>query len=326
MSTAIAIENLTKEFVSFWGTQKVRAVDRLSLEVEEGHLYGFLGPNGAGKTTTIKILLGILYPTMGTCRIMSKVISSTALLAPETISPALKKDIGYLPEGPYFHEFMTGEEVLRFYGKLYGMRGAKLEKQMDVTLEEVGLAFARKRLVQNYSKGMRQRLGLAQALLSDPKLLILDEPTTGLDPIARREIRDSLIRLGEAGKTLFICSHELAEVEIMCDRAAIINEGRLVREGRMVDLLYGEDATQVETKDLSPETRAAFERDGCRVTEEASGVVRLSLTGGNAVYNVIEALRSAGAPLLGVHTKRKTLEDLFIESVDAAAEARGATE
>ena len=317
MSTAIAINNLTKEFTNFWATQKVLAVKDLSLEVAEGQLYGFLGPNGAGKTTTIKILLGILYPTSGTCSIMGQLLSSTAFLAPETVSPAIKKNIGYLPEGPYFHEFMTGQEVLRFYGKLYGMRGASLEKRMTGTFDEVGLSYARKRIVKNYSKGMRQRLGLAQALLSDPKILILDEPTTGLDPIARREIRDTLIRLGAAGKTLFICSHELAEVEIMCERVAILNKGELVHEGRVVDLLYADEATELQTKDLPADARAAFERDGCTVTEEQSGLIRIRLANGKSqdVYAAIQTIQAAGAPLLAVESKRATLEDIFIESV-----------
>ncbi len=317
MSTAIAIKNLSKEFATGLGAGRVVAVKDLSLEVQEGQLYGFLGPNGAGKTTTIKILLGILYPTAGSCHVLGKCISSTEWFAPETVSPAIKKDIGYLPEGPYFHEFMTGWEVLQFYGRLYGMDRASLKVRMDEVLDEVGLTFAAKRIVKNYSKGMRQRLGLGQALLSDPKILIMDEPTTGLDPIARREIRDSLMRLGQAGRTLFICSHELAEVEIMCDRVAILRQGELVHEGRVVDLLYAEEATELQTKDLAPEVRAAFERDGCTVTEEQSGLIRIQLAKGSGqdVYAAIQALQNAGAPLLAMAPKRMTLEDLFIETV-----------
>jgi len=321
MTTAIAINDLVKEFTNFTGSQRVLAVDHLNLEVDEGELYGFLGPNGAGKTTTIKILLGILYPTSGSCSIMGKIISSTAFLAPETISPSLKKNIGYLPEGPYFHEFMTAEEVLRFYGRLYGMNGASLRKRIHDTLEEVGLTFAKKRIVKNYSKGMRQRLGLAQALMSDPKILILDEPTTGLDPIARREIRDTLMRLGkEGGKTLFICSHELSEVEIMCDRVGILRKGTLVHEGRVVDLLYARHSTELETKDLPAETWAAFEREGARIVQEQSGLIRVLLQDSNRLYEAIDALKGAGAPLLAVHPRRMTLEDLFIETVESVEE------
>lgn len=323
MSTAIAIEHLTKEFASGLGGKPVLAVNDLSLEVQEGELYGFLGPNGAGKTTTIKILLGILYPSAGTCSILGRCITSTSMFAPETISPAIKRDIGYLPEGPYFHEFMTGREVVLFYGHLYGMRGRPLTTRMDEVLEEVGLTFAARRIVKNYSKGMRQRLGLAQALLSNPKILIMDEPTTGLDPVARREIRDTLMRLGKAGKTLFICSHELAEVEIMCDRVAILRQGALVHEGRVVDLLYSEEVTELQTKDLSPETRAAFERDGCTVAEEQSGLIRIRLPtqGGQDVYQAIQVLQQAGAPLLAVEPRRMTLEDLFIQSVQKGSAA-----
>jgi len=213
---------------------------------------------------------------------------------------------------------MTAEEVLRFYGRLYGMHRQALTPRISQVLDEVGLSFAKKRVVKNYSKGMRQRLGLAQALLSDPKILVLDEPTTGLDPIARREIRETMIRLGEAGKTLLICSHELAEVELMCDRIGMINKGKLVREGRVVDLVYAGDRLELETKDLSAEARAAFTREGCQITDEPGGLIRISLPESEGPDAAVQALKNANAPLLALRAKRRSLEELFVETVREA--------
>ena len=179
--------DLTKIYVTFLGTQQILALDKLNLSVEEGEIFGCLGPNGAGKTTAVKIFLGLIFPTSGEVRILGQ----------RTASPRVKRKIGYLPEGSYFPDFLRGEEVLEFYGHLYGLRGKDLQERITATLDLVGLQDARRMLVRYHSKGMRQRIGLAQALLSDPDILILDEPTTGLDPIARREIRDILVLMEE---------------------------------------------------------------------------------------------------------------------------------
>ena len=209
MSAVIEIEKLTKIYESAARGQDVHALKELDLTIDEGEIVGYLGPNGSGKTTTIKMLLGLIFPTSGSIRIFGK---------SDVDSPDVKRNIGYLPEGAYYPDFLKGEEVLRFYGRLYGMGGKELERRMDEVLELVGMTHARKRLIRGYSKGMRQRIGLGQALISDPKLMILDEPTTGLDPVARKEIRDLIVEMRTRGKTVMISSHELLEVELISDR------------------------------------------------------------------------------------------------------------
>ena len=203
MSAVIETQDLTKVYKGISKAQDVVALDKLTMQVNEGEIFGYLGPNGSGKTTTIKLLLSLIFPNSGAMKIMGQ----SNITAPE-----VRKNVGYLPEGAYYPDFLKGEEILRFYGNLYGMKGASLKKRIDEVLEIVGMTRARKRLIRGYSKGMRQRIGLAQALLSDPSILILDEPTTGLDPVARKEIRDLLITLRDQGKSLLISSHELLEV------------------------------------------------------------------------------------------------------------------
>jgi ABC-2 type transport system ATP-binding protein len=315
MPPAIEINNLTKTYRSLFGLRTVTAVDNLNLTVEEGEVFGFLGPNGAGKTTTIKILLGILYPTAGECKLFGEVFSSNTLFAPETANSRLKSNIGYLPEGPYFHEFLTGREVLSFYGKLYGLRGEHLKKRIDETLDVVGMTYAANRLVQHYSKGMRQRIGLGQALLSDPKLMILDEPTVGLDPIARREIRDLMLKLRNLGKTLFVCSHELSEVEMVCDRIAIINRGKLIKYGKLLDLILTDRALEIDVAALAEATQKKLESDGCVIGKSDTGFTSIRLPQERTLYEVMDVLRNDAAEVIGIKPKKESLEDLFIRSV-----------
>jgi ABC-2 type transport system ATP-binding protein len=315
MPPAIEIENLSKTYRSLFGLRKVTAVDNLTLHVDEGEVFGFLGPNGAGKTTTIKILLGILYPSSGECKLFGETFTSNSAFAPETANSKLKANIGFLPEGPYFHEFLTGKEVLAFYGKLYGIRGANLKKRINDVLELVGMEYAADRLVQHYSKGMRQRIGLAQALLSDPKLLILDEPTVGLDPIARREIRDLMLKLRGLGKTLFICSHELSEVEMVCDKVGIINRGKLIKYGRLLDLVLQDRAVEIEVSSLSEETQKKLEAKKCRVERSETGLTSVWLPERQGIYDVLEILKSSSTEIVEMKPKKESLEDLFIRTV-----------
>lgn len=217
MESAIKIEGLTKEYLNKTTGQMVRAVDDLHLEVYRGEIFGFLGPNGAGKTTTIKMLLGLIFPTKGDAWIFGKPIGDVSV----------KKVIAYLPESPYFYEYLTGRQVLDFYARLFGIPASERKKKVDTLLEVVGLSRDGDKTLRNYSKGMLQRIGIAQALLNDPELLFLDEPTSGLDPMARIEIRDLIIRLKQQGKTVFLSSHQLLEVELICDRVSILNRGKL---------------------------------------------------------------------------------------------------
>ena len=202
------------------------AVNGLNLEVRRGEVFGFLGPNGAGKTTTMNVLLGFVNATGG----------SAELFGVNVREPIARQRIGYLPELTYYYKFLTAEELLRFYGKIFGLASAELEKRIDHVLRLVELEHARKRLIRTYSKGMQQRVGLAQALINDPDLLILDEPTSGLDPLGRMKVREIIQRLRDEGKTVFFSSHELGEVETVCDRVGILHEGRLQVEGRVSDL------------------------------------------------------------------------------------------
>ncbi|UCD56944.1 MAG: ABC transporter ATP-binding protein [Candidatus Hydrogenedentota bacterium] len=315
MAPAIEINDLSKTFRSLFGWRKVTAVENLTLHVEEGEVFGFLGPNGAGKTTTIKILLGILYPTSGECKLFGERFNSSSAFAPETANSRLKVNIGYLPEGPYFHEFLTGKEVLTFYGKLYGLRGHELKTRIREALETVGMEYASDRLVQHYSKGMRQRIGLAQALLSNPRLLILDEPTVGLDPIARREIRDLMIKLRDIGKTLFICSHELSEVEMVCDKIGIINRGKLMKYGRLLDLVLKDRAVEIDVVSLNEETCRKLDSMKCSVERTETGFTSIRLPAVQEIYDILDILKGSSTEIIEVRPQKESLEDLFIRSV-----------
>jgi len=305
MEPVIEIEDLTKVYVSAFGGSRLRALNKLSLVVEKGELFGFLGPNGSGKTTTVKLLLGLIFPTSGKMRMLGRSVYSRGV----------KRQIGYLPEGPYWPEFLSGAEVLRFYGQLYGMRGKELERRMDETLSLVGLSDARDVLVKFYSKGMRQRIGLGQALLSDPDVLLLDEPTTGLDPIARREIRDVLVNLRDAGKTLFVCSHELLEVELMCDRVGIIHRGDLVECGRVEDLIWSDKDVEITMSNASESLKEGMASEGMELADAGRESVRLSVSRDKDIFKVLDKISDDGATLISMTPRKESLEDIFVRSV-----------
>ena len=312
VSTAIVTQNLTKIYEGALRGQDVHALKDLNLEVKEGEIFGYLGPNGSGKTTTIKMLLGLIFPTQGVIEIFgSRAISSAAV----------KKNIGYLPEGAYYPDFLRGEEILAYYGKLYGLHGADLKKRIDYSLAMVGMQHARKRLLRGYSKGMRQRIGLAQALISDPKLLILDEPTTGLDPIARKEIRDILIRLRDEGKTLLISSHELLEVELISNRVGILYSGVLQTIGTLEDLLIKRDMT-VEVEGITDQLADEFQERGVTLEDRTGGRAKIRADASSSIYDVIELCKSKSLQLNNVAPRRETLEELFVRVIGAAEEAR----
>lgn len=225
-AAVIRIENLVVEYKRGATGGPHRAVDGLSLQVRQGEVFGFLGPNGAGKTSTMQVLLGFQPPTSGTAYVYDV----------DVRNPIARQRIGYLPELTYYYKFLNAEELLRFYGRIFGIERKTLENRIDEVLRLVELEPARKRLIKTYSKGMQQRVGLAQALINDPDLLILDEPTSGLDPLGRMKVREIIQRLKARGKTVLFSSHELGEVETICDRVAIIQSGRLRVEGRVEDL------------------------------------------------------------------------------------------
>ena len=240
----IEIEHLSKLYKDFWGRPKVRALDDLNLTIRKGEVFGLLGPNGSGKSTTIKLLLGLIFPTSGRASIFGYPIGSDAI----------KERIGFIPEESYFYKFLDGEETLRFYGKLFKLSRKELNERVPMLLDAVGLDNkARKRKLGEYSKGMARRIGLAQALINDPDLVLLDEPTTGLDPIGTREMKDLIVSLKEQGKTVILCSHLLADVEDVCDRVTILFRGRMQTLGQVNDLVQVRDVTNVEAPRMTPQ-------------------------------------------------------------------------
>lgn len=244
MDYAIETVALTKVFSDWWGRAKVYAVDDLNLQIRPNEVFGLLGPNGSGKTTTIKMLLGLLYPTKG----------HAVLLGGDGADPRINARVGFLPEESYLYRFLNARETLDFYGRLFGLDSKTREMRIEALLEMVGLKAVASRPVGTYSKGMARRIGLAQALINDPDLLILDEPTTGLDPIGTRQIKDLIIKLAERGKTVLLCSHLLADVEDVCDRIAILYGGKVQAHGRVGDLLKKTNKTQILTDAISDAT------------------------------------------------------------------------
>ena len=241
---AVYTENLTKVYKDFWGRDKVRALEGLNLTINRGEVFGLLGPNGSGKSTTIKLLLGLIFPTRGKAEILGQPCGSTEI----------NRRIGFLPEESYLYRFLNGEETLYFYGRLFKIPHRDLKKRVPLLLDTVGLdEKARKRKLREYSKGMARRIGLAQALINDPELVLLDEPTTGLDPIGTREMKDLIVSLKEQGKTVILCSHLLADVQDVCERITILFRGRMQTLGHVKDLVQVRDITQVEARGLSPQ-------------------------------------------------------------------------
>ncbi|MFN8139387.1 MAG: ABC transporter ATP-binding protein [Fimbriimonadales bacterium] len=301
MALAIKTEDLTKSYKTRSG--RVNVVDRLNLEVEEGEIFGFLGPNGAGKTTTIKMLLSIIYPSSGSATVLGKEVGDIDT----------HRQLSYLPEKPYYYEHMTGREILNFYARLFNLRGAEKDKKITDLLEYVNLARDAQKTINQYSKGMQQRIGLAQSLLNDPKLLFLDEPTAGLDPIAHVEIRDLILRMREQGKTVFISSHELSDVERICDRVAILKLGKVQVQGRLDDLLRG---GRVEiTADHVPAHIGDKIKSETVIASQHGDRLIIDAPDSSPTNEYVDAIRSSGGSIVSVIPRRKRLEDLFVETI-----------
>ena len=305
----VQTEQLAKIFrVGFWG-RKVTAVDSLNLDVRRGEVFGFLGPNGAGKTTTLKMLMGLIYPTSGRASIFGHPIGD----------PAAKAKLGFLPESPYFYDYLTSREFLGFYGHLFGLWGSSLDKRVDELLELVGMAHARDLQLRKFSKGMLQRVGIAQALINDPELVVLDEPMSGLDPVGRKEVRDLILRLKEAGKTVMFSSHILHDAELLCDRVAMILKGRLVACGQVADLIEQGATQEVEmvVDRLTPEGIEHLRPLAGKILTQADRVM-IVLKGQQHVDNALAVIRAAKASLVSVTPHKSSLEDLFIREVKGA--------
>ncbi len=266
MTYAIEIESVTKDFPLPVRGRKLRAVDSLSLQVESNVIYGLLGPNGSGKSTTIKLLLGLLKTTEGRCLINGKSV----------YEPSIRNEVGYLPEAPYYYRFLTGIELVVYFARLQGIKKREALAQAENLLFRVGLEDAKDNRIGTYSKGMLQRVGLAQALVGDPSLLILDEPIAGVDPIGAVDIASLIRELKEQGKTILLCSHLLSQVEALCDRVAILESGRLLAEGPLDKLLVSEEEKTLSIKNLDTEDRERMVKTAISLGGQVS-VSRISL-------------------------------------------------
>jgi ABC-2 type transport system ATP-binding protein len=307
VAAAIETENLTKDYaVGFWRKRPRRALDGLTLEVGSGEVFGFLGPNGAGKTTTLKLLLQLVYPTSGSARVLGRPAGD----------PIAKRRLGYLPENPYFYDHLTAEELLAYFGALVGLQPAERRRRVAELLDEVGIGAERRLQLRKFSKGMLQRVGIAQALVARPELLILDEPMSGLDPLGRRDLRLLILRLRDNGCTVFFSSHVLSDAELLCSRVAILSKGRLVASGALHDLL----AFRVRGWELvvSGMTEAAIAALGGRVLRAeriGDGRFALDLPLAEPPERLLTELVASGAKLVSLNPIRATLEDFFVERV-----------
>jgi ABC-2 type transport system ATP-binding protein len=302
---AIETHNLRKAYGSRFGRAPFVAVQDLSLQVPRGQVFGFLGPNGAGKTTTINMLLGNIYPTSGKAQILDQPVGNKDARA----------RVGFLPEKFQFHEFLTAEEFLDLQGKLYRMSAAARRKRIPEVLEIVGLTARRKSKIKEFSKGMQQRVGLAQAILNDPDLVILDEPTSALDPLGRREVREIISQLKAQGKTVMLNSHLLSEIEMTCDQVAILKAGQIIRQGTIDDLLAAPATVEMRVLNQSPALLRSLE--GLAKTVTASEELLTASIGDEAVIpDLVAAIVNNGGRLMSLVPRRESLEDLFIRVVE----------
>lgn len=295
------------------GKRRRVALKDLTLAVEQGEIFGLLGPNGAGKTTTLKILMGIIFPTRGTAKLLGRPLGDKWA----------KARIGFLPENPYFYDYLTGREFLKYYAQLYGVPRSERLKRADALLERVGLREAANLPLRGYSKGMLQRIGLAQAILNDPEIVILDEPQSGLDPLGRKEIRDIILQLREEGKGVFFSSHILSDAEMLCDRVGILYGGELKNIGRLSDLLSARiKEYEIVARSLPEATLDQWKQRVARLLvqkDEAMIVVREE----NDAREILSTIQRLGATLISFNPRRETLEEYFIEQVRGERDGQG---
>ncbi len=306
---AIETRGLRKVFRPLLGGSPVVAVDHLDLQVPKGCVFGFLGPNGAGKTTTIQMLIGNVYPSAGQAWILGHPAGTVRA----------KRLLGFLPEKFQFHDFLTAEEFLKMHGRLAKMDGKLLQKRIDEVLELVGLSERRKSKIREFSKGMQQRIGLAQAILHDPELVILDEPTSALDPLGRRRVREVVDYLRQQGKTVFLNSHLLSEVERSCDRVAIIHKGRVIKQGTLEELLVNRSIVTLELRKVTPALMEALARVAQKVHPIDERRVVAEVAHEEQIPEMARAVVFAGGDLMGLQAQRGSLEDLFIQAVEEEA-------
>ena len=311
--TAIEILGLEKTYkVGFWRKRPKRALHPLHLSVEEGEIFGFLGPNGAGKTTTLKMLMGLVFPTSGSARLLGR----------DWTDPEVKAQIGFLPEQPYFYDYLTAHELLNYYGQLSGVPGKDRKRRIDEVLQRVGLTDVKGVQLRKFSKGMLQRAGIAQAILHDPKLVFFDEPMSGLDPMGRREVRDLMEQLKLEGKTVFFSTHILSDAEALCDRVAIIHQGELRGVGAVADLtssVQGKVEVIWQGTQVPPSMKALGAE--CHVTGDTVRAVLAE----NQQDAAIDALRREHIRLIAITPVRTSLEEYFVAKLQGARTTAGRT-
>ena len=303
---AIRLDELTKDYAGgFWRKRPFRALDRLTLDVEPGEVLGLLGPNGAGKTTVLKLLMQLIYPTAGRAEILGRPAGSVDV----------KRRLGFLPETPYFYDNLTAEELLGYFASLFGYRADERQRRVSQLLDQVGIGAQRRTQLRKFSKGMLQRVGIAQALINDPEVIFLDEPMSGLDPLGRRDVRELILSLRDQGRTIFFSSHILTDAEALCSRVAIIAAGRLVACGRLADLSVDVQGWELVVTDVQPSAVSDLGSAVRRVTRITDGRYSLELTGARPPEQVLSQLVSRGARLVSVNPRHQTLEDFFVKQV-----------
>lgn len=310
MAAVVETEGLTKVYQPLLGGAGVLALNNLSITIEEGEAFGLVGPNGSGKTTCLKLLLGLIFPTSGKARLFGKSVFSLAA----------KERVGFMPEAPYFYDHVTGEGLLNYYATFFGMTRKQRKERVDELLTMVGMQERRKMPLRHYSRGMLQRIGIAQALLNDPSLLVLDEPTSGLDPIGSYQIRHLIRDLKQQGKTILLCSHLLNEVEALCDRVAVLHRGNLLACGALSELLPESAEAMVIVEGLPAQVVEELGRQ-TRVTSVDGGAVSVLAEGRAALNQILDKVRGSGGEVRDVVRKKTTLEEFFMSAVRRDQEA-----
>ncbi|MBI3492713.1 MAG: ABC transporter ATP-binding protein [Acidobacteria bacterium] len=304
---ALATFELTKDYaVGFWRKRPYRALDRLTLDVAPGEVFGFLGPNGAGKTTTLKLLMQLVFPTAGRAEILGRPLGDLEV----------KRRIGYLPEHPYFYDYLTAEELLTYFAGLFGYTGAARRARADRLLDEVGIGAERRLHLRKFSKGMLQRVGIAQAIINDPELVVFDEPMSGLDPLGRRDVRSLILRLRDRGCTVFFSSHVLSDAEALCDRVAILANGRLAAMGRLTDMVpFQASGWELVIAGARDEAINALGTRVRRAVRLGEGRYTLELPPDCPPERLVGELTAEGAHLISLNPIRQTLEEFFVQHV-----------
>jgi ABC-2 type transport system ATP-binding protein len=314
MDIAIETEGLTKDYRTGFWRRRTRVLRDLTLQVRAGEVFGYLGPNGAGKTTTLKLFMGLIHPTGGRATILGRPLHDVAV----------KAQVGFLPENPYFYDYLTGREFLDYYGRLFSLPGRLRRERVERLLSDVGMTHAGDVPLRRYSKGMLQRIGLAQALVNDPHLVVMDEPMTGLDPLGRKEVRDLMLRLKAAGKTIFFSTHIIPDVEVICDRVGILFGGELVTVGPLDALLgTGLESIEITFSGVPPEAVGAPAGAWLRRPVHAAGHTIVAVGDEAAANEVLRTLVERGAAIHAVVPVRRTLEEEFLKQIEERRRAQG---